>query len=274
MLSLAFSGTRPLLAAAGEDGTVVVWSLKNLTRPLPTIEGMLVTDRGGEIIVTAVRPDSPANGKLNVNDVIESVADAKGVQKPVKTALEFRLLVRSLKVGGEAQVKVKNKAALAVVKVGTATGTRHPLFTLWVDPVAKNGKYDWVGWTSSGPYDAGTEAAEARIGWLTTTGDPTQPVAFAGANQYRKLFYWRDFIRLLVETGDYNEAVKRRPQPRRATLGASIPGTTTLRDGRTVVRRKGRCTRSVAERPGQHLDLDRAELAANHRPRRRVGVEA
>ena len=185
--SLAFSASRALLAGAGDDGTVAVWSLKDITRLLPSIEGLLVTERGGEVVVASVQPKSAADGKLKPDEVIESVADAKGVQKPVKTPLDFVLAVRALKVGDNAQVKAKNKAAVAIA-VGTATGFRYPLFTLWVNQAAKDGKHDWVGWTSSGPYDANGEAGEARIGWLTATGDPTQPVSFSGANQYRQLF--------------------------------------------------------------------------------------
>ena len=172
------------------------------------------------------------------------------------------LLVRSLKVGDNAQVvklKEKGKETVAVA-VGTATGFRHPLFALWVDPEAKNGKHDWVGWTTSGPYDANAETAEARIGWLTATGDPARPVNFAGANQYRKLFYKRDILRLLLETADYNTAISRIPQPRRPTIAATIPGVAELRDGRLVTREKIDALEVTLSDPDNVLDLDRAEL--------------
>ena len=255
--ALAFSGTRPLLAAAGDDGTVAVWSMKNVARTLPTIEGLLVTARGGEVVVVAVQPDGPANGKLKVDDAIESVADAKGVQKPVKTPIDFLLAVRALKVGDDAQVKVKGRAAVAVA-VGTAIGGRHPLFTLWVDPVPKGGKHDWVGWTTSGPYDANGEAAEGRIGWLTSTGDPARPVTFAGANQYRKLFYKRDFIRRLVETADHRLGDDVPPRP--AALVVTLPAGAKLGDGPLVVREKLDGLEVSLNDPDSVLDLDRAEL--------------
>ena len=255
--ALAFSGSRPLLAAAGDDGTVVVWSLKNVALPLPTIEGLLVTARGGEVAVSAVQPDSPAKGKLAVDDVIESVADAKGVQRAVKSPIDFLLAVRALKVGADAQVKVKG-GAVVVVKVGTVTGGRHPLFTLWVDPEAKGGKHDWVGWTTSGPYDANSEAAESRIGWLASTGDPARPVTFAGANQYRKLYYRRDFIRRLVETASHREA-DQMPPPRPAALVVTPPPGTSG-DGPLVVREKLDSLEISINDPDSVLDLDRAEL--------------
>ena len=232
--SLAFSGSRALLAGAGDDGTVVLWSLKNVAKPLPAIEGLLVSGRGDAVVVASVQANTPS-AKFAVGEVIESVADAKGVQQPVKAPLDFILAVRALKVGAVAQVKVKGKPAVAVA-VGAATGFRHPLFTLWVNPVAKAGAHDWVGWTSSGPYDASGAASEARIGWLSATGNPARPATFAGANQYRKLFYKRDFLRLLLTTADYTDAVALLPPPLRPKLVATLLGPTAIHAGRTVAR--------------------------------------
>src|SRR5436190_16041844 len=47
----------------------------------------------------------------------------------------------------------------------------------------------------SSDLDASGADAEGRIAWVTATGDPARPVAVAGAEQYRRLFYSRDFIR-------------------------------------------------------------------------------
>ncbi len=257
--ALAFSSSRALLAGAGDDGTVAVWSLKNLTRKIPAIEGVFVTDRAGEVVIASVRADSPAAGKLNAEDVIESISDPKGAQKAVKTALDFVSAVKALKIGDNAQIKVKGKAAVAV-PVGARIGFRHPLFTLWVDPLAKDGKHDWVGWTTSGPYDTSGEAGEARIGWVAATGDPARPVAFAGANQYRKAFYKFDIIRLLLKTADYNEAVAALPRPRPAVLTASFNVPTVERDGQKIVREKGDRLVVQLDDPDGTLDADRTEL--------------
>jgi hypothetical protein len=257
--ALAFSGSRPLLAAAGDDGTVSVWSLKGASRVLPTIEGLLVTERAGEVVVTAVQPGTSAAAKLKVGDVIESVADAKGAQKPVKAPFDLVLTVRGLKVGDNAQVKVKGQPAVAVA-VGTMTGFRHPLFTLWVDPLAKAGRHDWIGWTASGPYDTNSEAAEARIGWLTATGIPARPVTYAPAEEYRKLYYKRDFIRLLVEKADYNDALAALPQPRRPVLEATLKRAPEVIDGRPVVRETPDGLSVALNDPDSVLDLERVNL--------------
>jgi WD40 repeat protein len=223
--ALAFSGSRPLLAAAGDDGTAFVWSVRNAARPLPTVEGLFLVERAGKVVVATA-----GAGPLARGDVIESVADAKGVQRAVKTPLDFVLAVRELKIGAEAQVKVTNKAAPVAVKVGTGTAFRHPLFAAWVDPVPnKAGAHDWIAWTPSGPYDANGPTAEARIGWQTSTGDPARPVELATANEYRKLYYKRDFIKLLIETCDYRAALDLVPPPADPVLTIRLDGAPLLR---------------------------------------------
>jgi hypothetical protein len=257
--SLAFSGTRALLAGAGDDGTVAVWALKNVMRPLPAVEGLVVVERGGAVVVASIEPGSPAAGKFRVDDVIESVEDARGAPKTIKQTSDFHATVRSLKIGDSARIRVTGRAPVAVV-IGTATGYRHPLFTLWVDPVAKDGRHDWVGWTSPGPYDANSEAAEARIGWLTATGIPARPVTFAPAEQYRKLYYKHDFIRLLLDRADYRAAFQALPQPERPSLEATLAHDTELIDGLSYVRTRPESLTVTLHDPDSVLDLDRVEL--------------
>jgi hypothetical protein len=258
--SLAFSGTRDLLAGAGDDGTVAVWALKSADRPRPAIEGLILAESGGEVVVASVQPGTAATVRFRVGDVIESVADAAGVQKAVKRTFDFHATVRGLKVGDNARVKVKGRAAFPIV-VGTAPGYRHPLFTLWVDPVAKDGKHDWVGWTSPGPYDTNGEAAEARIGWLTATGLPARPVTFSPAEQYRKLYYKHDFIRLLLDKADYKAALQALPQPQRPTLEAALTQLTEPIDGLPFVRTKPEALTVTLNDPDSLLDLDQVELS-------------
>ncbi|MBM3982522.1 MAG: hypothetical protein FJ304_20075 [Planctomycetes bacterium] len=230
--ALAFSGSRPLLAGAGDDGTAFVWAVRNAARPLPTVEGLFLVERAGKVVVATT-----GAGPLARGDVIESVADAKGLQRAVKTPLDFVLTVRELKIGAEAQVKVANKAAPVAVKVGTGTAFRYPLFAAWVDPAPnKGGTHDWVAWTPSGPYDANGPTAEARIGWQTSTGDPARPVELATANEYRKLYYKRDFIKLLLETGDYRAALDLVPPPADPVLTIRLGTVTQDVDGVPMLR--------------------------------------
>src|SRR5262249_20589149 len=74
---------------------------------------------------------------------------------------------------------------------------------------------------------------EARIGWMTATGDPARPVTLAGADQYRKLFRWPDFIRRLLETADYELA---HVPPDRPKLLAAFPGSFRVPDGPLITR--------------------------------------
>ena len=90
--ALAFSPTRPLLAAVGGDRTVSVWSLTDLDKEVGAVEGLQVTDDGKEVRVQSVAADAP--GGLAVGDVIEGFAGAEGKLDPVRTAVEFAWAVR------------------------------------------------------------------------------------------------------------------------------------------------------------------------------------
>ena len=84
---------------AGDDGTVAVWSDAQgnvraaRCRPsrgwysCPIAAGVVV-------VVSVVTAGQPGGRKAQAGDVIESVADAKGAQKPVKVPLDFVLAVR------------------------------------------------------------------------------------------------------------------------------------------------------------------------------------
>ncbi len=61
---LAFSGSRPLLAAVGADRTVAVWSLKALAAPFAAVEGITLVERDGKLAVASVAPTSPARDVL------------------------------------------------------------------------------------------------------------------------------------------------------------------------------------------------------------------
>ncbi len=259
--SLTFSGTRALLAAVGDDRTVFVWSLRDLLRGMPIIDGVTVTARGDDVIVASVEPTSGAKGKLAEGDVIEKVGGEKGELKAVKTPAEFVLAVRALRVGDTARVQVKGKPV--AVPVGAAVGHRHPLFSLWVDPVAKDGKHEWVGWTQAGPYDTSSAAAEAKIVWVTATGNAARPVTFAAANQYRELFYKKDFLRFLTDEADVNAALKKYVSfypPRLPVLTANLTVPVEKPNGKIITRQKADGIDVSVSDPSELLVLSNAEL--------------
>ncbi|HYH69164.1 MAG TPA: hypothetical protein VD866_31005, partial [Urbifossiella sp.] len=259
---LAFSGSRPLLAAVGADRTVAVWSLKALAAPFPAVEGITLVERDGKLAVAGVAPTSPARAALKPGDVVEAVGGEKGALRPVTTYRDFHLAVREVPVGGTARVKVAG-AAPAAVPVGRGVGHRHPLFELWVNPVANaDGGRDWIGWTPAGPYDANTPAAEARLGWLTATGNPAEPVVFAGADQYRRLYYKTGFLRFLADTADFDAALKQYVAefPRtRPELAVRADGAEE-RDGARLLRARAAALVVDLHDPDGVLQLDAAEL--------------
>lgn len=209
---LAFSGTKPLLAAVGADRAVFVWSLRDLGRTFPVLDGVVVTPRKGEkeseVLVAAVSGSTAAAKLLKEGDVIEAVGPAKGELKPVKTTADLVVAVRGLAVGARADVKVKGQAAPVAVPVAAAVGYRPPLVSLWIDPAGGKGQIEWVGWTQAGPYDASSPAAEARIGWVSATGNPARPIAFAGAAAYQGQYYKKDVLRFVLDKGDVVEGLK------------------------------------------------------------------
>ena len=143
-------------------------------------------------------------------------------------------------------VRVKGKPQPVALPVGRGVEQRGPLFSLWLAPAGKAGDPDWVGWSPTGPYDASSPAAEARIGWLTATGDPAAPVAFAGADQYRKTYYRKDVLRFLVEKGELAAAIDAHtdayppPPPRlRVQVAGAMPqpgGLPMIRDTKAALR--------------------------------------
>ncbi len=263
--SLAFSSSRPLLAAAGADHAVSVWSLRDLKRNLPAIEGITIVARGATVEIASVEPDSPARGKLATGDVVEAAGGEKGELKPIKTPLDFVLAIRGLRAGDTARLQVSRggKAAVVAVPVGISVGHRHPLLTLWVDPVVKNGIHDWIGWTPAGPYDTNSLAAEARIGWLTATGDPTRPATYAAANQYRNLYYKKDFLRFLTDEADFGAALNRsivENPPQVPTLVANLTGPVEKRGATVLTREKATGFDVSLSDPSGLVVLDRSVL--------------
>ncbi|HVK12978.1 MAG TPA: hypothetical protein VM597_29765 [Gemmataceae bacterium] len=259
--ALAFSPTRPLLAAVGGDRTVSVWSLADLDKEVGAVEGLQVTDDGKEVRVLSVNTDAP--GGLAAGNVIEGFAGAEGKLDPVRSAVEFAWAVRARPVGGRVSVRVKGKPQPVMLPVGRGVEQRGPLFALWLAPAAKDGNPDWIGWSPTGPYDASSPAAEARIGWLTATGDPAAPTAFAGADQYRKTYYRKDILRFLAETGVLAAAIDAHtdayppPPPR---LLAQVVGAVPAPGGLPMIRDAKVALRVDVSDHSEDFPLDRAVL--------------
>jgi WD40 repeat protein len=235
---LAFSAARPLLASAAGDGTVCVYSLKDLDRQAGAIDGLVVADRGGAVTVTAA--GGAVAGLLAVGEVIEA---AGGGEKPhrVKTVVDFLWQAGAATPGGTLPVRVRGKAEPVALPVARGFEERKPLFTLWVGPADRGGVREWVGWSPAGPYDVSGPAAEAKIGWLTGTGDPKAPTTFAGADEYRGQYFKADLLRFLAEKGELAAALDARddafaPPPPRLALKVPQADGRLLRFGKATLR--------------------------------------
>lgn len=238
---LAFSSSRALLVAVGADHAVSVWSLRNLKGDLPALSGVTVADKNGEVIVESIEPGSASSEKLKVGNVIQEVGTEKGPLKAVKTPMAFLLAIRAMQVGDKAQLKLKDQAAPVLVSVGVSVGHRHPLVTLWIDPIARDKVHDWVGWTQAGPYDTNSPRGEARIGWVTATGNPAQPATFEGAQQHRDDYYKMNLLRDVIDEADYDNGFekwrKEQPAPELG-LTVTLNNPVEQRDGRSITRHK------------------------------------
>ena len=261
--SLAVSGTLPLLAAVGDDRLVTVWSLKPFGRSTGAIEGLNVTGRDGEVVVAGLTDAAEEATRMGLQpeDVLTAVGDVKGQPEAVATPAEFLFAVRARPVGDDVAVTVKGKPAPIVLPVGRAVEQQGPLFSLWVDSQAGEGERAWVGWNPNGPYDASSPKAEARIGWLSNTGDPTHPVSYAGADQYRQEYFKRDLLRFLADKGDLSSAVGAwwdEYPPAQLKVQLLVPGTVVGPGGRDLLRSAAGELRVMVQGVGNSFPLDQA----------------
>ena len=205
--ALAFSASRPLLASVGEDQTVCVWGLADLDRAVGQVPGLGVDDEANEVVVRRVEPGSPAaKAELAEGNVLEKLGAAAGAAKPVESAAGFLLAVSARQPGDQVEVTVRGKGAVKLPVTRGVDG-RGPLFSLLL--LRTRGLPEWVGWSPAGPYDVSGPAAEEHLGWHTNTNDPTAPVSYAAAREYRKDYYREGILRYLAEEADLGRALQK-----------------------------------------------------------------
>jgi WD40 repeat protein len=206
--ALAFSADGKLLASAAEDQTVSVWTMTNVDKTLG-VRGMLVgvafRPADNVVAVTHIDPDSPARGRLRLNDVIEGIVD-QGQLRPIGSPREFYDEMTLRKPGSEVTLRIRGNNNVRL-RLGQAVDERKPLFTLFTTRPGRDGGREWLGWSPIGPYDSSDRRTERLIGWHINTGDPARPTSFATADQYRKELYRPGLLKNLVDRGELTAAL-------------------------------------------------------------------
>jgi WD40 repeat protein len=247
--SLFFSGDGRLLVSVAEDQTVSVWSLTNLAKLIGQkgrIDGVAVKEKNGSVFVSSVAANSAASGKLDKDDVIESLQSGGRSQKTTRL-LDFYDFVAQVKPGETVILAVRGRSGRHSVTLPVAqlVDERMPLFSLFITRRDNAEERDWIGWSPMGPYDTSRPQAERLLGWHFNTGDRKAPTKFARADQYRD-YYSRDILRYLVTRANFTDGLKDwkrdRPVPPLPRISLRIDEAgrraETTGDGRFLVHRR------------------------------------
>jgi len=253
ILSIAFAADGRLLASAGEDQMVCVWTLTDLDKILrrrAMLRGLVVAERGGKVVldeINAASMSAPnrqqlAQFKVQEGDVIAGFVE-KGALRPLTTMRAFYDSVIVLAPGQPVTLRIGGRGDVPLT-TGQGIDEHKPLFSLFITRGARPQDRRWIGWSPVGPYDASDRDGERLLGWHKNTGEAKQPATFALAQEHREANYRQDILRYLVSAGNTGSAVEawKKDHPDKVrepkmTLWIDEPGT--LREekqGRVVLR--------------------------------------
>lgn len=257
--SLAFSADGKLLASAGHDQTVCVWSLTDLHKILEQQGGVLRgvairAKKGGGLSLervedgnlTKANRQELAAKKITAGDTLEEIVVQGNPRRPA-SAPDYYDALWQCKPGTRVTLHFRGRAP-ATLTLSQGADERKPLFSLFVTRSGGATQRRWVGWSPVGPYDSNAAEAEHFIGWHRNTGEANRPTEFVSAAEYRRDDFKPDILAYLIAKGSVGQALEAwdkdhpPPPPREPQMGMWIeePGREVLVDsrGRVQVRQR------------------------------------
>jgi WD40 repeat protein len=237
--SLAFSGDGKLLASAGHDQTVCVWSLTDLDRILEQQGGILrgvaiKRKEGGGLTLAHVETENLTKEnrqeltakEIAKGDTLEEIVVQEKRRRPA-SAPDYYDALWQCKPGTRVTLHFRGRAPATLV-LSQGSDERKPLFSLFLSRSGGASQRRWIGWSPVGPYDSNAAEAERFIGWHRNTGEAGRPTEFVSAAEYRRDDFKPDILAYLIAKGSAGQALEAwdkdhpPPPPREPQMGMWI----------------------------------------------------
>jgi WD40 repeat protein len=223
ILSLAASRDGRFLVSAAEDQTVCIWTLADLDKIVGkqgALTGVFVQKRDNKLVVHRVDPGSPAQGKLEKDDVVEALVTKAGSQPRVfvPSPFDYYNAMWDIKPGTKISLQIERQGAKRNVEVvvGQGVDDQRPLLSLFAPapaPPPAGKTREWIAWNPIGPYDASSKDVERFLGWHFNPSKLEEPARFARADSYRDKFYKPLLLKPLLDVGDIHKTLREIDKP-------------------------------------------------------------